>query len=118
MPCTHGFRHREGMPLRQLVKDFVGLCITALPFKAAVYESSALQVEDLAGFADMRGYFEGMEYVGFDYREGPGVGVKGRALDGHLSSLPEALGAWKRRWVDGKGRTSLRRWIAWYGGRE
>lgn len=58
----------------------------AVPFPEPVYEFGALQPEGQAERA-IRSLFEGRDYVGCDFREGPGVD---RVLDLEALDLPDA----------------------------
>ncbi len=71
--------------MRQSIKDLVSISATTLPFGGPIYEFGALQVPGQVGFADLRPYFRGQEYVGADMRAGPGVDV---LLDLHDIELP------------------------------
>lgn len=76
--------------MRQVVKEFVGICGEALDIKEPVYEFGSFQVTGQEGFADLRPLFPGLEYVGCDYRPGPGVD---KVLDLHKIDLPsESVG--------------------------
>ena len=59
--------------MREFIKDFAQLAASQLPFPEPIYEFGALQVPGQEGFADLRPFFRGQEYVGCDMREGPGV---------------------------------------------
>lgn len=72
--------------MRQLVRDFVALCAETIELKQPIYEFGALNVEGQEGFADLREYFPGKEYIGADMREGLGVDV---VLDLHSIDLPD-----------------------------
>jgi SAM-dependent methyltransferase len=72
--------------MRQLIKDFVSIAATALPIREPIFEFGSLQVPGQEGFADLRPFFPGREYVGADMREGTGVD---RVLDLHDIDLPE-----------------------------
>jgi hypothetical protein len=67
--------------MRQKIKDFVGICAEHLKLQGPVYECGSLQVPGQEGFADLRPYFPGKEYVGLDMRHGPGVD---KIVDLHL----------------------------------
>lgn len=71
--------------MRELVKQFVGICAETLPIPEPVYEFGSLQVPGQEGFADLRPLFPGKKYVGADIRSGPGVDV---ILDLHNIDLP------------------------------
>jgi SAM-dependent methyltransferase len=71
--------------MRELIKDFVALCVRTLPLAEPIYEFGALQVPGQEGFADLRPLFPGRKYVGSDVRAGPGVDV---LLDLHHLILP------------------------------
>ncbi len=76
--------------MRQLIKDFVQICAQELPISSPIYEFGSLQVPGQEGFADLRPFFLGKEYVGCDMR--PGTGVD-RILDMHETHLPsESVG--------------------------
>jgi len=71
--------------MRRWIKEFVKICAEALPVTEPVYEFGSLQVPGQEDFADLRPIFAGMEYVGCDMREGPGVD---RVLNLHNIDLP------------------------------
>lgn len=71
--------------MRELVRQFVRICAETLPILEPVYEFGSLQVPGQEGFADLRPFFPGKQYVGADMREGPGVDV---ILDLHQIDLP------------------------------
>jgi SAM-dependent methyltransferase len=73
--------------MRKSIKDVVRIAAETLPFAAPVYEFGSLQVEGQEGFADLRPFFAGREFVGCDMR--PGLGVD-RVLDLHAIDLPDA----------------------------
>jgi SAM-dependent methyltransferase len=66
--------------VRELIRDFVRIAAKTLPVSQPVYEFGSLQVANQVGFADLREFFPGKQYVGCDIREGPGVD---RVLDLH-----------------------------------
>lgn len=72
--------------MRQLIKQFVEICVEVLPVSGKVYEFGSLQVPGQEGFADLRPFFAGKEFIGADYREGPGVD---QVLDLHDIDLPD-----------------------------
>jgi len=75
--------------MRQIIWDFVSIVAAVLPIKEPIYEFGSLQVGQ-AGSVDLRPLFPGREYVGADFREGPGVD---RVLDLHNIDLPsESVG--------------------------
>jgi SAM-dependent methyltransferase len=59
--------------VRPRIKEFVGICGKHLALQGPVYEFGSLQVPGQEGFADLRPFFPGQKYVGFDMRKGPGV---------------------------------------------
>ncbi|HXG30963.1 MAG TPA: methyltransferase domain-containing protein [Thermodesulfobacteriota bacterium] len=71
--------------MRELVRQFVKICAETLPILEPIYEFGSLQVPGQEGFADLRPFFPGKQYVGADIREGPGVDV---ILDLHQIDLP------------------------------
>ncbi|MHC4619004.1 MAG: methyltransferase domain-containing protein [Planctomycetota bacterium] len=71
--------------MRRYIKEFVGICAETLPLAEPIYEFGALQVPGQEGFADLRPFFPGKEYVGCDMQEGPGVD---RVLNLHDIDLP------------------------------
>lgn len=76
--------------MRESIKQFVSICAETLPIRGPIYEFGSMQVEGQVGWADLRPLFDGIEYVGADYREGPGVDV---VLDLHEIDLgPEIAG--------------------------
>ncbi|MBM4284858.1 MAG: class I SAM-dependent methyltransferase [Deltaproteobacteria bacterium] len=77
--------------MRQSIKDFVRLAARTLPLPEPIYEFGSLQVEGQEGFADLRVFFTGKEYVGADMRPGPGVDVVLNLH--HLELADETVGA-------------------------
>lgn len=76
--------------MRQSIKEFVELVSKNLPVIGPIYEFGALQAPTQVGFADLRPSFPGIEYVGCDMQEGPGVDL---ILDLHSIALPsESVG--------------------------
>lgn len=76
--------------MRHLIKQFVQLCAETLPTPEPIYEFGSLQVPGQEGFADLRPFFPGKEYVGADMQEGLGVDV---ILNLHHINLPsESVG--------------------------
>lgn len=76
--------YRRENPMRPLIKDFVRILSETLPIVEPVYEFGALQVPGQEGFADLRPFFAGREYVGCDLQSGPGVD---KIIDLHDISL-------------------------------
>ncbi|MEE9504231.1 MAG: methyltransferase domain-containing protein [Thermodesulfobacteriota bacterium] len=76
--------------MRQIIKDFIKIASQTLPIVDPIYEFGSLQVPGQEGFADLRPFFPGKEYVGCDLGEGPGVD---RIVDVHNINLPsESIG--------------------------
>jgi SAM-dependent methyltransferase len=76
--------------MRQLIKDFIKIASETLPINEPIYEFGSLQVSGQEGFADLRTFFLGKEYVGCDLIDGPGVE---RILNIHKIDLPsESVG--------------------------
>lgn len=71
--------------MRQIIKDFVQICALTLLISEPIYEFGALQVPGQEGFADLRPFFPGKEYIGSDMQEGSGVDI---VLDLHKINLP------------------------------
>jgi len=72
--------------MRPLLIDFTEFSVNSVPTPEPVYEFGAYQVEGQEGFADLRRFFPGKEYVGCDMREGPGVD---KVLNLHNLNLPD-----------------------------
>ena len=72
--------------MREHCKKFVEECSQMLPVFEPIYEFGSLQVEGQEGFADLREYFKGKQYIGVDIR--PGLGVDA-ILDLHKLDLPD-----------------------------
>lgn len=70
--------------MRQGIRDFVKIVSEILPSPEPVYEFGAWQSQP--GFSDMRSFFPGKHYYGFDIRRGIGVDA---ILDLHQSALPD-----------------------------
>lgn len=76
--------------MRESVKELVQIVVNTLPIGEPIYEFGSLQVAEQEGWADLRPYFPGKEYVGCDMREGPGVD---KVMDLHSVDLPsESVG--------------------------
>jgi SAM-dependent methyltransferase len=59
--------------VQESVKLFVKVLAQAIPSVGPVYEFGSLQVPGQEGWADLRSFFPGIEYIGCDMRPGPGV---------------------------------------------
>jgi len=59
--------------MRDSIKSLVKIFANTYKIGEPVYEFGSMQVEGQEGFADLRPYFSGKEYVGCDNREGLGV---------------------------------------------
>jgi len=80
----------ENKPMRETIKDFVGIAAGSLPILDPVYDFGAFQTPGQEGFANLRPLFTNNRYVGADMREGPGVDV---ILNLHDIDLPsESVG--------------------------
>jgi len=76
--------------MRELIKQFVKICAETLPISEPIYEFGSLQVPGQEGFADLRPFFPGRQYIGVDMRKGAGVDV---ILNLHQINLPsESVG--------------------------
>ena len=71
----------------ETTRAFAKICSEFLPIVEPIYEFGALQVAGQEGFADLRPFFPGKQYVGTDLREGPGVD---EVLDLHSLALADA----------------------------
>lgn len=77
--------------MRQNLKDLLG-SVAARHFRGGrVVELGAFQVPGQEGFADLRPFFPGGEYIGCDMRKGPGVD---RIEDLHCLSFPNGFADW------------------------
>lgn len=74
--------------MRELIKKFVQICVETLPIIEPIYEFGSLQVPTQIGFADLRPFFLGKEYIGADIQKGPGVDI---ILDLHEIELPDKV---------------------------
>jgi SAM-dependent methyltransferase len=72
--------------MRKPIWKYVKLAIAHLPIAEPVYEFGAFQVEEAPEDSDLRPLLSGLDYVGCDMREGPGVD---RVLDLHNIDLPD-----------------------------
>ncbi|MBL4782659.1 MAG: methyltransferase domain-containing protein [Porticoccaceae bacterium] len=68
------------------IRRFVEIVIETLPLAQPVYEFGALQVQEDPSEEDLRTLFNQVEYVGCDFRDGPGVD---RILNLHAIDLPD-----------------------------
>jgi SAM-dependent methyltransferase len=73
--------------MKDNVRVFVAACARELDLRGPVVEIGAFQVAGQEGYADLRPYFPGREYVGCDMRPGPGVD---RVEDAARLSFPDA----------------------------
>ncbi len=71
--------------MRRAIKEFVRIVASTIPVNGPVYEFGSYQVATQEGFADLRPFFPGLEYIGTDMREGPGVDI---ILNLHAIDLP------------------------------
>jgi SAM-dependent methyltransferase len=72
--------------MRESIKELVKIITDTLPVPEPVYEFGALQVLGRGAEADLRPFFAGKDYVGCDFRDGPGVD---KVLDLHEIDLPD-----------------------------
>lgn len=72
--------------MRNTIRQFVEIISSTLPIQGTIYEFGAFQVPGQEGFANLRSYFPGQEYIGTDVQPGPGVD---RILDLHEIDLPD-----------------------------
>lgn len=76
--------------MRELIRDFVKIVSENFVIDEPIYEFGSLQVPGQEGFADLRPFFPGKQYVGCDFREGTGVD---KVLDLHAIDIPsESVG--------------------------
>jgi SAM-dependent methyltransferase len=68
-------------------KAFCRAAVECFDCPGPVYEFGSYQVEGQEGYANLRGLFPGKDYVGCDFREGPGVD---RVEDVSRMTLPDA----------------------------
>ncbi len=59
--------------MRKTIKSFISNVAKEYILDGPIYEFGSLQVEGQVGFADLRPFFPGLEYIGADIREGIGV---------------------------------------------
>jgi len=72
--------------MRDVIKEYVKIFSESFDIPETVYEFGALQVPDQIGYADLRIFFSGKEFIGCDMREGPGVD---KILNLHDIDLPD-----------------------------
>ncbi len=72
--------------MRENVRELVRACATCFSTPEPIVEIGSLQVPGQEGFADLRPFFRGKEFVGCDLRPGPGVD---RIEDAHRLSFPD-----------------------------
>ena len=72
--------------MQKHVRKFVGMVADTIPLSGPVYEFGSLQVNNNPSEEDFRTFFDDLEYVGCDFREGPGVDKR---LDLHDIDLPD-----------------------------
>lgn len=79
--------------MRRSIKQFIKIITETLPIQEPIYEFGSLQVPGQEGFADLRPFFPGKEYVGADICEGPRAPGVDRILNLHEIDLPsESVG--------------------------
>ena len=78
--------------MQDSVKLFIKLCAEIIKPRGPIYEFGSLQVSGQEGYADLRRFFDGSDYIGCDMR--PGVGVDrvedletGISLEDHTASV-------------------------------
>ncbi len=74
--------------MRHSIREFVEICARTLPVESPVYEFGSYQVPGQEDRANLRPIFEGVEFVGTDMRQGPGVD---KVLDLHDIDLPDEI---------------------------
>ncbi|MBI2252695.1 MAG: hypothetical protein HYU63_08180 [Armatimonadetes bacterium] len=76
--------------MRDLIKQFIKICVDTLPLLEPLYEFGSLQVDGQENFANLRTFFLNKKYIGADFREGMGVDI---VLDVQAINLPsESVG--------------------------
>lgn len=73
--------------MRHSVNEFVKICSESLPIQEPIYEFGSFQVPGQEEISNLRSYFPGKQYIGTDFRQGPGVDV---VLDLHKIDLPDS----------------------------
>jgi SAM-dependent methyltransferase len=73
--------------MQQSIRNFTRLCAKHLPIKGPIYEFGAYRVENVPE-ENLRPLFPGIEYIGSDMRDGPGVD---QILDLHNIDLPDDM---------------------------
>jgi len=71
--------------MRETIRDLISIARNTLPIRDPIYEFGSFQVPGQEQLADLRPLFPGLEFVGADMREGPGVD---RVLELHDIALP------------------------------
>ena len=71
--------------MRESIREFVGVVAKTLAIPEPIFEFGSFQTLGQEGFADLRPFFVGKEYIGCDMRKGPGVD---RILDLNNIELP------------------------------
>jgi SAM-dependent methyltransferase len=69
------------------LRDILEVTVALVPIPEPVVEFGSYQVDAASGIADFRELFAGRDYIGADFRPGPGVD---RILDLHDVELPDA----------------------------
>jgi len=72
--------------MRPWIKEFVAIVAKTLTINEPICEFGSLQVSEQKGEGDLRHLFPGLEYIGADMREGPGVD---KVLNLHKIDLPD-----------------------------
>lgn len=78
--------------MQESVRRFVKCCAETMQCKGPIYEFGSLQVPGQEGYADMRQFFQGLDYIGCDMRAGAGVDrienlEKGISLGDNIASV-------------------------------
>lgn len=70
--------------MRVSIREFIQICIETLPMPDPIYEFGSFLVPGQEEMIDLRPMFPEKEYVGADFREGPGVDMVLNLHDIHL----------------------------------
>ena len=72
--------------MRASVRELIQICIETLPLSDPIYEFGSFLVPRQEEMINLRSMFPGRDYVGADFRNGPGVDM---VLDLHAIRLPD-----------------------------
>ncbi|MFC1516000.1 methyltransferase domain-containing protein [Thermodesulfobacteriota bacterium] len=79
------YKYRKELSLRSSIKEFIQICIETLPLSDPIYEFGSFLVPGQEEMINLRSMFTDRDYVGADFRKGPGVDIVLDLHNIHLS---------------------------------